>query len=644
MSAIAGIISLDGGPADSRILEAMLDRLEHRGPDRRGAWVDGPAALGHLALWTTPESTIEQLPMRDPGSGAMITGDARLDNRDDLIQSMGLASATPDCALILAAYQKWGEACVEHFLGDFAFAIWDARIRKLFCARDHMGVKPFYYACVPERFFVFATEIKAVLGVPGVSDAINERRVADAFVHLINDPAATYYTHVLRLPAAHCLTLTDEATLRRYWRLNPDRELRLGSDEEYAEGFRERFVRAVDCRLRSSHPVGSMLSGGLDSSSVACVARDLLRAAGKPRLNTFSAVFDEVSQCDERPYIQTVLDQGHCDPDFITLDSLSPLIDSQSIMWHLDEPLSASNLYLSWSAYGHAQQRGVRVILDGFDGDTTVSHGSGRLLELARARRWLDLAAELRGGARNFGGNFWLDSWGRWIWKHHPAPRAIARAWRGAVRRMSPSRPSAAVGPDAAEIINPDLSAKLGLREIIRQGTPPMKDERDRHFRILEREIMSKCAELFAHASGAFEVEVRLPFMDVPLIEYCLSLPSEQKVRRGYTRYVMRGGMKGILPEKIRWRGGKSDLGPSFERGLRKFERDNLGAIIRDNRDALKPFVNLDRVDRCLKRFQDSAAADEDVSNVWKAACLALWLRQKKPSTQDFIPTRKEVR
>ncbi|MBC8094933.1 MAG: lasso peptide isopeptide bond-forming cyclase [Akkermansiaceae bacterium] len=644
MSGFAGMINLDARPVEPSLLESVMDTLAHRGSDGCGFWIGGAAGLGHQALWTTPEASLEALPM-EFGGQFVITGDVRLDNREDLLSALGepsrLSMAAPDGALLAAAYEKWGEDCVEHLLGDFAFAIWDRRARKLFCARDHMGVKPFYYALLPGRRFAFGSEIKTVLSVPGISDAVNEQRIADAFVHLINDPAATYYSQVMRLPAAHCLSLTATVSTRRYWRLNPERELRLKSDQEYAEGFREHFQRAVHCRLRSSHPVGSMLSGGLDSSAVSCVARDWLKARGQPKLQTFSAVFDEVTECDERPYIHTVLEQGHCESNFIVADSLSPLGDAEQIMGHVDEPVSAGNLYVGWNAFRKARQLGVRVVLDGFDGDTTVSHGIARLLELARARRWLKLASELQQGAANFPDDFWPVAWWNWFAKFNPAGKRVDRLWSGVMRRLPVSRAPALTAWNLIDLLNPDVVRRFELRQLEQQPPPPVRCERDRHFQLLEREIMSKNMELLAHTSAAFNVEVRFPFMDVRLIEYCLSLPSDQKMRGRYTRLVMRNGMAGILPKQIQWRPGKSNLGPSFEKGLLKFERDRVRTIIQSEASQLAAYVNLKRAEECLARFQRGAAGENDAIAVWTTVGLALWLRSRRAIVEPFYPEKK---
>ena len=286
MSGITGIYHPGGAPVDGGDLERMVDVIVHRGPDGYGVWNEGPIGLGHRMLWTTPESRQEKLPLVKESGDLAITADARIDNRDEVLSQVGLSGfprdGINDSALILGAYQKWGERCVEHLLGDFAFAIWDKRRQVLFCARDHFGVKPFiYYSC--GSLFAFASEIKALLCLPYVPRQLDEMSVGEYLTSTFDDTARTFYKDIHRLPPAHSVTVSKEGTrLREYWSLDPSREIRLAGDQEYAEAFRERFTEAVRCRLRSAFPVGSLLSGGLDSSAVTCVARDLLTERGEP--------------------------------------------------------------------------------------------------------------------------------------------------------------------------------------------------------------------------------------------------------------------------------------------------------------------------------------------------------------------------
>ena len=270
MSGICGAWTLDGSVTD---LGPVLTLLERRGPDGTRHWKEGGVALGHTLLATTPEALVEKLPLTDLTSGCTITADVRLDNRETLMAELGLtreARTIGDGELILRAYLKWAEDCPKQLLGDFAFAIWDPRAQKLFCARDHMGMRQFNYCHVPGELFTFATEDTALLAVDRVPKTLNEDRIADLIVDLeCVNTTSTFFAHVHRLPAAH--TLVVEASryiIRRYWTLRPPTPLRLASDDLYAAAFLKIFTEAVRCRLRSAGGVGAMLSGGLDSSSI----------------------------------------------------------------------------------------------------------------------------------------------------------------------------------------------------------------------------------------------------------------------------------------------------------------------------------------------------------------------------------------
>ena len=325
MSGIAGFYHLDGRPADRADLGQMIASMAHRGPDGQRVWCIGPIGLGHLQLRTTPESLGENQPFIDHRLNLAITADLRIDNRNELIAKLGLTQNTgsqlSDSQLVLAAYAAWEEDCPNKLLGDFAFVIWDGRRKEFFCARDHFGVKPLYYYS-SEKVFAFASEIKALFQLAEVPRRLNELRIADHLAGVFADKESTFYRGILRLPPGRCLRVGRERTKAfSYWSLDPSAEIRLSSDKEYALAFREIFEEAVRCRLRSAFPAGAMLSGGLDSSSITCVARRLLNATSPDQLSTFSTVFDEVTQCDERRYIDSVLAPAGLKPHFIPVTS-----------------------------------------------------------------------------------------------------------------------------------------------------------------------------------------------------------------------------------------------------------------------------------------------------------------------------------
>jgi asparagine synthase (glutamine-hydrolysing) len=627
MSGIAGIYFLDDRPLDPADLSRMLQSLAHRGPDGSDMWSRGPVGLGHRMLWTTPESLREKLPLRHARADLVITADARIDNRDELIALLGLGDRPSgdlaDSELILLAYEKWGDACPARLLGDFAFAIWDGRHQTFFCARDHFGVKPFFYYR-SDRVFVFASEIKGLLCLPFVPRRLNEVRVADYLVPVLEDKEITFYQGVLRLPPAHGMTVSGRGIqLRPYWALDPAREIRYRSDGEYAEAFREIFTEAVRCRLRSALPLGSMLSGGLDSSSIVCVARQLLRERGSNPLKTVSLIFDDVPQCDERPFINAVLAGGGLEPHYVHGDRVSPLADLARIFHHEDEAFYAPNLFLHWALYREANKQGVRVLLDGLDGDTTVSHGVGYLAELVRTGRWMRAAEEVGGLSRHFEASRWRVLWGHGLAPQ--APASLRTAWRILRGRNQPLWKT-------NSITNDPFAERVGLgprmEHMLGERAKPSRTSKDDHWRQLTSGLVSFAFGVADRAAAAFTLETRYPFFDKRLAEFCLALPGDQKLSKGWTRMVMRRAMANILPVAVQWRRGKADLGLLLHRGLLTFERDFLEGMALHGTDIVASYVDMPAFREAYRRYNDRGT--DDSLQVWRVVTLASWLSHEQ--------------
>ena len=639
MSAIFGILNLDNQPLREVELRRMGERLAHRGPDSRGLWQDGSVGLGHLMLGTTPESLIEFLPSKRANAELVITADARLDNRNDLIADLvnECSSNEPitDSEIILRAYERWGEACPEHLLGDFAFAIWDARRQTLVCARDHFGIKPFLFHLTPSRIFAFASEIKALFCLPEVPCRLDEIKVAAHLAAVADDKTRTFFEDIKRLPPGHVLILSrDDFRIREYWTLDPNRELKLASDEQYAEAFRELFGEAVSCRLRSSTPIGSMLSGGLDSSSITCMARELLAKDDKTTLHTFSAVFNQVPECDESSFQRSVLSQNNVVPHQVIADQISPLTDLDKVIWHQDEPCFAGNLYLHWSQYGPAKDLGIRVMLDGFDGDTTVSHGLGYLTELAQSGRWMALAREVKAYSEKLE-QPWLGAYRAWVMKYGINPwisrSTVLRQGKRvaqALNRKLANQPVSDGGSTRWRVpFNEELAKRLNLPERFQSINKKPRTERENHYQLLTRAILPDSLEVLDRAAAAFQLEVRYPFFDKRLVEFCLALPPQQKMFRGWTRMVMRRAMKDVLPAEIQWRGGKSDLGPGFEYGLRTHEKQRLESVFMHKSGLIEQYLDVSAVRAAYERFVAGVATENESLLMWRAASLALWLQ-----------------
>jgi len=258
----------------------MSATMAHRGPDGEEKWIEGPVGLACQMFRVTPESEKETQPLVD-STGAVLVFDGRLDNRDELLTSLKdsyqVSSASPDAALVLASYEVFGDKFPERLLGDFALGLFDPHRQQVVLARDAIGIRPLYYHRV-RNTFLFASEIKAILAHPDVSPRPNDNTLADFFLANVRDPEMTFFEGISSLPPGHMALLTPQVfTKRRYWDFDPASQVRLSSFDEYAGAFRHLFEQAVRRRLRSAHPVAVSVSGGLDSSSILCVAETFAR-------------------------------------------------------------------------------------------------------------------------------------------------------------------------------------------------------------------------------------------------------------------------------------------------------------------------------------------------------------------------------
>lgn len=669
MSGIAGIFSRSGDPVQVEMLREMLAVLAHRGPDAGQTWTDHTVGLVQRALFTTPESLLERQPLHE--HGCCITADARIDNREELARLLGLDTRElpeySDSRLILAAYRKWGKECPARLLGDFAFAIWDAPRRELFCARDPFGVKPFYYTFVPGKF-LFGSEIKALFCCPDAPRRLNEAWMA---VFLLQNGSnneekeSTFFEGVYRLTPAHSLTVTAAGhSIDCYWQLDPERETRLPGEAEYAEALREQFTAAVRRRLRSVYPVGSTLSGGLDSSSIACTARDLLAAAGQPPLHTFSAVFTDAPGADESEYIQAVIEQGGIQPHLLHPDRASPFVELERVLWHMDEPFYGMNYYMPLSFYKCAHENGVRVVMDGTDGDTTISHGQDYLDLLALRQDWQTFAREAAAVAKNFDHPRYATT--GMILNGFAAPRLAEMARRGdllafgkGVRELSrlfgvsprrlvvnagikPLLPASLLRaairlrgrqapPAIPEYVAPEFARRLLSNGRLRQNhfnfRPAGQNGRALHYQALRIGMLPYSLEVINHLSAMYSVDVRFPFCDRSLVEFSLSLPPEVKLKNGWSRYIMREAMTGVLPPKVQWRGGKISLAKVYPYMWRRYAQDYVREALEHPPALLEQYINMPVVRQMYRRFLEEKKRDQ-LDQVWQVVVFSVWMKQ----------------
>ena len=616
MSAFVGILRLDNREVNTAEIEMMLDSMPHRGTDGRGTWTDGPVGLGHRMMHTTKESLQEVLPRSVPGDSVVISSNARIDNRLELIVNLGLGSedivTISDSELILQSYLRWGEKAPAKLIGAFSFAIWDADKQHLFCARDLLGMKPFYYSYLAGGFFAVATEAKALLTLPGISTTINENRIADLLTLSRHDVENTIFEDVLKLRSGHALTIsTNSIRVERYMNLEADPDLPQDlSMEEYADKLHALMTEAVRCRMRSAFPVSSQLSGGLDSSYVTAIAADLMQEDHAGPLHTLSVVFDEEDGCDEREFIQPVIDEKNVNAQYIYANDFGALTDIEDIYSVVDDAVLAGNHDTIWRMLMEARKNGSRVVLDGIDGDSTIGHGTGRFHELVRASRWDEFSELARACARRYQQATYPDqiqtrlSSISNIVRFYAIPgirtMAVRREYRNFIRgvlhmkseyglpiirtfkkgiirliapdyywrwrELSSSEPYQPPGILSASFVD---RMKLAERyRSVELAPPEFETETQQQQWIFTESAFEDACATADICSSAHGIELRHPFCDLRLIRFCLALPVQFKFSDGWTRLILRRAMENCVPRDICWRDGKADLTGHFIKGL----------------------------------------------------------------------------
>lgn len=366
MSGLAGIFNLNGTATDSRLLGRMTQAIAHRGPDGIRHVIDGSIGMSHCALATTPESLHERQPLWDQAKLCCLALDGRIDNRDDLTRDLDAAGASlrdgTDAELVLNAYLTWGDDAPRRLIGDFAFVIWDKRRRHLFCARDHLGIKPLYYY-TDGNSFLWASELQQLFQHPCVPRLPNEGMIAEYLADAVTSVTETLWTGIMRVAPAHCLTVTRGGIVQKqYWSISDTPQLRYRTDNQYAGHFLHLFTEAVRCRLRSHRPVGVELSGGVDSSSVAGIASTL-----SPHVETYSLIFPGLS-CDETRYIDAVVKHCAIRPSHRLTTAADTGWYAKTAARYQDIP-DQPNSFMSYPLRALSRHRGMRAMLTGAGGD-----------------------------------------------------------------------------------------------------------------------------------------------------------------------------------------------------------------------------------------------------------------------------------
>lgn len=603
-----------------------LPALEQASPDARGSL---NMALGFRRLAILDTSPSGHQPMRSHDGRFWIVHNGEIYNylelRDELKRIGHTFQTRTDTEVLLAAYEQWGPDCLNRFNGMWAFAIWDCLEKKLFLARDRFGVKPLYYASGNGQF-TFASEIKALVGRHGLPFEPGGREIY-RYVCTGQMPesrqGATFFSNVRSVPPGHFMFVQTDGSVRseRYWSLPADTVSSTEADTKtLINGYQDLFLDAIRLRLRSDVPVGSCLSGGVDSSSIVCSISHLLQMDEGvkqigDRQKTFTAVYGEPGPFDERPYAESVVAATGAEGNYVvpTVDRL--LADLGRLAWHQDEPFQSTSMFAQWCVMDRVRERGVTVLLDGQGADEVLAGYRPFLpflADLLRQRRFSEAVAEAR-SIQSLVAKPWWRLLARALFEHFPAP--WVRGWQ----RMR------TVHPGELCALNPDFSRQYGDARPSSANLLPQTDLQQFLRDQIEETSLPHLLRYEDRNSMAFSVESRLPFLDYRLVEYSLRKAAQLCIRQGWTKWILRMAMQSYVPRDVIWRKDKIGFETPEAAWMAVICRSLGGALGRGT--PLADYLDVDRVRSRLAGWPQADTPREDLWAIWRCFSLDGWLR-----------------
>ena len=598
MCGIAGIYSVSGG-VSKEPLEIMSKRLEHRGPDGCGIKIFDKCGLVHrrLSIIDLSENASQPMCNEDETLWLVFNGEIYnfLELREILIEKGHTFRSETDSEVIIHSYEEWGSDCTKKFNGMWAFALYDTKTGKLFCSRDRFGVKPFYYTFSHGDFF-FASEIKALVALPDIGKKPCDEKLNEYLIGgTLDTDERTMFEGILQLrPATNMLINgADEPVFEKYWTLKVSPALTFTDgkcdDEKAAAEFLDILRDSVRLRLRSDVPVGTCLSGGLDSSTITILINDIIRSENVSsvgdRQNTFSACYSD-PRFDESTYMDCVIDASGVSAHKTYPQPDDILTDIERLIYVQDEPFNSLSTYSQYRVMKLAGEH-VKVILDGQGADEQLAGYLGYQAAYIKCLKSspLRMLSEIFGSACHHG-LFFLNA-----------------------------------------IIQLNLRKKR--RSFIRSDAKAMNRYGGTLDEVLQNEILNSNLQALLHYedrnSMAFSIESRVPFLDYRFAEYTASLPLNQKIRGGVTKYVLRNAIRGIVPEKIRTRMDKMGFVTPEEVWMGKNLYEFASEVF--NSDSFKQRKYWD-ADKVREEFNSYHLGKSGYSpEFWRVLCAELWLR-----------------
>lgn len=625
MCGIAGIINLNKKEIDAHQLQNMVKILSHRGPDGNGIFIDNNVGLAHTRLSIIDLSNLARQPMSYNDNNYQIIHNGEIYNyielREELKKDGFYFKTASDTEVIVASYIKWGESCVTHFNGMWAFVIYDVKNKKIFASRDRFGVKPFYYYKDNEKF-IFASEIKAILEAESLKKTNYSCLYRLLNTGSLDEGDETFYENIKQLKAAHCLVLQDnDFKIYKYW------DYYETAKEKYdyknaEETFLSLLTSSIKLRYRADVPVGACLSGGLDSSSIVTLSTKLLDCP----IHTFSSIYED-EDCNESYYIDIVNKFNKTIPHYVYPVPQDFIDIIKKITYHQDEPTAGPGLYSQWHVMKTAQDH-VKVLLDGQGADellggyfyffgyyfSEIKKEKNKIGAIAAAQKILNEYPKIKEltGMNSYAGMYRIIS-------EIFLPRFLSNIFNTPLLKRNINNKSFLT----AEFTN---NAKCGNKQY---PEIPKKFENELENALYKSLVQVSIPSLLHYEdrnSMAFSIESRVPFLDYRLVEFCLGLPADERIKADMTKVIMRKALKGILPDEVTYRRDKKGYPTPFARWLREDIKNDVVDILFSNRTRQRKIFNMEFLEKEFKRHING---EIDISwQIWRYLTTELWFQE----------------
>lgn len=580
MCGIAGIYNFNGSPVDKKCIQQMNELIHYRGPDDEGyvflntqsnkaqsfigkdsdqkligmmkniseANIDHEnLAMSFRRLAIVDLSIAGHQPMSDSTDRYWMVFNGEIYNFIELreeLSSMGYVfHSNGDSEVLLNAYKAWGTECLQRFIGMFALVIWDPNEKIIFGARDRFGVKPLNYYVDKDKF-IWASEEKQIIASHLIDLKFNVDALSSFFLcNQLYVKNETFLSNIKQLPPGHYFQVSkDKFEIKKYWDINPDNDNRHLSVQQKDQRFKELFYSAVQLRLRSDVPIGIALSGGLDSSSIAMVSKNLIPNVVK----TFSVYYDIDKKFDEREFIQAVISCGGFDPVYYTQDEQINLEAIRNWTFHQDGPTSGASPYSAYLNYKNVRKSGITVLLNGQGGDEILGGYPYYFKYLVSDEIKSFQFGELLRNLRSWTKDYSLGFAGMQLISGL-LPYLVQTSTLLKLENRKYCTP--ALYPNLA--VNTEYTFDKKFNNIFNQSL----------YRTLRSTMIPHLLHWEDRNSMACRIESRVPFLDHRLVEFMYSLPNNDKIKDGTTKIILRRALSDILPVKIKERKDKKGFG-----------------------------------------------------------------------------------